>query len=199
VARRGRRPLEGVNVYPQRPVGTQHEPLVAEVKVAGSDASRGGGPQDAAGDVQGVVEIIEGGLGVESGPQELHRLLAVEAVLLGQGEQLDQARSLLQAPLLPDASRPHRHPEASKQMYAHHFGPPTSPLHRSWAALPFGGPLLGARHQVVLSSSRQAGLQIDSPKWHKAQARRHAACKEGKPLCSTSAGQLFSKSQELTG
>jgi len=52
--------------------------LAPKTQVAGrSAASQGWGFEGAAGDVQGVVEVVEGGLRMEIGPEQLHHLLAV--------------------------------------------------------------------------------------------------------------------------
>src|ERR671910_64181 len=101
MAGRGRRFLESFDVHPQRTIGAQGELLAPKTQVAGrSAASQGWGFEGTAGDAKGVVEVVEGGLRMEIGPQQLHGLLAMEAVPRCQGEQLEQAPSLPQVPLL---------------------------------------------------------------------------------------------------
>ena len=69
--------------------------LAPKTQVAGrSAASQGWGFEGTAGHAKSVVEVVEGGLRMEIRPQQLHGLLAVEAVALSQGEQLEQALGL---------------------------------------------------------------------------------------------------------
>jgi len=94
VACRGRRFFEGLDIHPQRTIRTQGELLILKMKIAGSGgaaASQHGGFEGAASDVQSVVEVVEGGLLMEIGPEQLRYLLAVEVVARGEGEHLDEA------------------------------------------------------------------------------------------------------------
>ena len=56
------------------------------------------GSESAPGDVHSLVEVVGGGGGVETAPEHVHRLLAMEAVLGGECEQLHQLARLLQPP-----------------------------------------------------------------------------------------------------
>src|SRR5215218_10192339 len=107
------------------------------MEVAGGGAvSQGWGFEGTASNVQGVAEIVAGDFRSEIGPEQLHNLLAVEAVPLSQGEYLEQALGLPQVPhLVPDASRPHRNPEATEQ-------PDAKRLQRSASLWDGRGPLI---------------------------------------------------------
>jgi ABC-type transport system involved in cytochrome bd biosynthesis fused ATPase/permease subunit len=69
--------------------------------------------------VEGFAEAVGGGLRAGVGPQEVHDLLAVQAMSGGQGEQLHQGRRLLQPPLvLFDNSITYGDREAAEQLDA---------------------------------------------------------------------------------
>ncbi|MDQ5812923.1 MAG: hypothetical protein M3358_19785 [Actinomycetota bacterium] len=69
----------------------------------------------AAGDVEGLVEVVGGGLRREIRPEEVHDLLAVEAVIRGEGKQLHEAGGLPEPPLaFPDDPRPCRDLEGAE-------------------------------------------------------------------------------------
>ncbi len=80
----------------------------------------------AAGDVEGLVEVVGGGFGRKVRPKEIHDLLAVEAVSRCEGEQLDEGCRLFEAPLaLLDGPRTYGNLEAAEQPDPHRLGPPT--------------------------------------------------------------------------
>jgi len=94
----GRRSLEGFDIDPQRAIGAQQElltPKMQEVVARSGTASPSRGFEGTAGDVEGVVQVVEGGLRLEIRPEKLYRLLPVQPVPLSQGEQLDEACGLL--------------------------------------------------------------------------------------------------------
>jgi hypothetical protein len=67
-----------------------------------------------------AVQVVDRGLRIELRPEQVQDLLAVEAMVLGQSEQLDEALHLLEPPfILPDDSRTHRDGEAAEQADAH--------------------------------------------------------------------------------
>jgi len=68
---RGSRFLEGFDIHPQRTIGAQGKLLAPKTQVAGSSAaasSQGRGFEGAAGDVEDLVETVEGGFRSEIGP-----------------------------------------------------------------------------------------------------------------------------------
>jgi hypothetical protein len=71
-----------LDIHPQRRIGAQGELLAPKTPVAGGGAAaiQGRGFEGTAGDVQSVVEIVEGGFRSEIGPEQLHGLLTVETV-----------------------------------------------------------------------------------------------------------------------
>jgi hypothetical protein len=64
-----------------------------------------------------VVKVVGRGPRIEPWPEEIHRLLAVEAMARHQGELFDQVPGLLEAPpVLPDTpGRANKYLEATKQ------------------------------------------------------------------------------------
>ena len=83
-----RRPLELVDVHDD--VGGEVEQLVAQLDRVGA--------QCAAGDVEGLVEVVRRGVRALLTPEGVHRLLAVEAMLRRERQQLHQLARLLQSP-----------------------------------------------------------------------------------------------------
>jgi hypothetical protein len=72
------------------------------------------------GGVERLTQVVGGGFPVRVGPEDVHDLLAVEAVAWSKGEQLDEARSLPQAPLvILYSSRAHGNPKATEQPDPH--------------------------------------------------------------------------------
>ena len=72
------------------------------------------------GGMEGTAQVAGGGLPARVGPQGVHSLLAVQSVAGSQGQQLHEARSLPQTPLvLPNRPRPHGYPEATEHPYPH--------------------------------------------------------------------------------
>jgi hypothetical protein len=110
--------LEGPNVDPERPFRTQFYLLALELQVAG-DGTRGG-LQGLAGHVEGVAQVIRGGLSVEVRPEQAHQPLPVQSVLVRKGEQFQQACGLFEAPGTHfESPRPNRDKEAAEHVYAH--------------------------------------------------------------------------------
>ena len=89
---RGRALLERVDVDPEAVVGEQHH-VVAQGQPGGSLVAAAERP---AGHVEDLVEAAA--RGIPAGPEALHHLLAVEAALGRQGQQLEQALGAPQAP-----------------------------------------------------------------------------------------------------
>jgi hypothetical protein len=56
------------------------------------------GAQCAAGDVEGLVEVVRRGVRALLTPEGVHRLLAVEAMLRSERQQFHQLARLLQSP-----------------------------------------------------------------------------------------------------
>jgi hypothetical protein len=79
----GRRLFEGFDIHPHRRIRAQGELLVSKEQVArkrSAAASQGWGFEGAAGDVEGLVEVVGGFVHPQFRPERLHDLLAVEAV-----------------------------------------------------------------------------------------------------------------------
>ncbi len=83
-----RRALELVDVHGD--VGGEVEQLVAQLDRVGA--------QRAAGDVEGLVEVVRRGVRALLTPEDVHRLLAMEAMLRSERQQLHQLARLLQSP-----------------------------------------------------------------------------------------------------
>ena len=56
------------------------------------------GAQRAAGDVEGLVEVVRRGVRALLAPEGVHRLLAMDAMLRSERQQLHQLARLLQSP-----------------------------------------------------------------------------------------------------
>jgi hypothetical protein len=70
--------------------------------------------------VEGVAQVIRGGLSVEVRPEQSHQPLPVQSVLVCQGEQFQQACGLFEAPGTPfETPRPNRDREAAEHVDAH--------------------------------------------------------------------------------
>jgi hypothetical protein len=87
----------GLHVDPQLAGRDKQELLVTQLEML-----RGGlGPriQGTTSHMQGFAEVVVGGVGIQVGPQQVNDLRPMEAMVRRQGQQLDQALSLSQAPL----------------------------------------------------------------------------------------------------
>jgi hypothetical protein len=103
---------EGFGIHPKPTIRVKGEALSVGGQVAVGD---GLSLERATGDVEGLVEVVGGGPGSEVRPEEVHDLLAVKVVIRCESEQLDEARSLPEPPLvLPDSPRTYRDLEAAE-------------------------------------------------------------------------------------
>jgi hypothetical protein len=85
-------------------------------------AVRGG--EGAAGGVQYLAQVVGGGRSSKTRPEEIHRLLAVQEVAFGEGEQLHEAHRLPKVPLpIPDGPDAYGNPEAAENPHPHRLGP----------------------------------------------------------------------------
>jgi hypothetical protein len=106
--------LERFRVHPQPSARAQNELLALEFEVA--EGGRGVRAQNTAGDVQGPPQIVRRRLGAQIRLQQVHRPLAVKRVPFGEGEQLDEVRSLPQPPgVLLDGPVAHRDAKTAEQ------------------------------------------------------------------------------------
>jgi hypothetical protein len=87
---RRRRSLEGIDVHPRRPLGAQHERLILRCEVAMARVCI----EDPTGGVQGAAQVVGRRLLPQVGPEEVHHLLAVEAVPWRESKQLHYGRGL---------------------------------------------------------------------------------------------------------
>src|SRR5215211_890846 len=74
--------------------------------------------------MQGLTQVVGGGLRTQFRPERVYDLLTVETVTMRQGEQLHKARRLPEPPLaVLDDSRARRDPKAAQQPYSDRLGP----------------------------------------------------------------------------
>src|SRR5215217_1663825 len=70
--------------------------------------------------MEGLAQVVRGGLPSEVGPEEVHHLFSVEMVARREGKQLDEACRLPEPPcVLIHSPGPHRNLEAAEQLDAH--------------------------------------------------------------------------------
>jgi hypothetical protein len=99
--------LENLDVHPQRCIRTQRELFFSEKEVARSTRCFGR-LEGTAGIVEYLVEVVCGSSRVQIWPQEIHHPLAMHSVAWREGEQLQKARRLPEAPsALIDLAIPH--------------------------------------------------------------------------------------------
>ena len=96
LARRGGELFEGDRVDPDRVLGAEQDQFFAQLQVAA--AVQPDRVERAPGREYRLMEVVAGGVRVPPRPQQLGGLLDVEAVLGGEGEQLDQRLRLAQPP-----------------------------------------------------------------------------------------------------
>jgi hypothetical protein len=108
--------LEGVDVHPQLASGTKHQ----QVAFGGQVEPARRGVEGLADGVDGVAEVVRGGLLAKLWPEQVHHLLPLETVAGSQGEHLDKRGGLPQAPdISADGPRTHGYPKAAEQPDAH--------------------------------------------------------------------------------
>jgi hypothetical protein len=119
-ARRLRRPLERLDVDPQRSGRLERQDLVLEHQRRSTSDSRGRWRESATSDVERLVQVVGGGFWLKLRPQLLDDLLAVQTVARRQCEQLYEASGLAAPPLgMLDRAYTNRYVKAAEKLYPH--------------------------------------------------------------------------------